>query len=91
MDDEDFLFVVDRVKELIKYKGNQVAPAELEDILLGHPKIADCAVVGVPNLEAGELPRAYVQLKAGMQASTREIDRFVSGAKQFLLLKLHYF
>jgi acyl-CoA synthetase (AMP-forming)/AMP-acid ligase II len=54
--------VVDRLKELIKYKGYQVAPAELEAILLEHPAVADAAVVGVPDLAAGEIPKAFVVL-----------------------------
>ncbi|MGW3726119.1 AMP-binding enzyme, partial [Streptomyces sp. NPDC000851] len=53
-------FVVDRVKELIKYKGFQVAPAELEALLLTHPGIADAAVIGVYNEDGNEVPRAYV-------------------------------
>ncbi|HUW02012.1 MAG TPA: AMP-binding protein [Acidimicrobiales bacterium] len=52
--------IVDRVKELIKYKGFQVPPAELEALLISHPEIADCAVIGVPDDEAGELPKAFV-------------------------------
>ncbi|KAH7039754.1 uncharacterized protein B0I36DRAFT_309222 [Microdochium trichocladiopsis] len=52
-------FIVDRKKELIKYKGNQVAPAELEALLLSHPKILDAAVIGVPG-EGTEVPRAYI-------------------------------
>ena len=59
-DESGHLFVVDRVKELIKYKGFQVAPAEVEGVLLTHPKIADCAVIGVPDEEAGEIPKAFV-------------------------------
>jgi acyl-CoA synthetase (AMP-forming)/AMP-acid ligase II len=59
-DESGQLFVVDRVKELIKYKGFQVAPAELEGVLLTHPSVADCAVIGVPDLEAGEVPKAFV-------------------------------
>jgi acyl-CoA synthetase (AMP-forming)/AMP-acid ligase II len=54
------LFIVDRVKELIKVKGFQVAPAELEAILRSHPAVADAAVVGVPDERAGERPKAYV-------------------------------
>ncbi|EDO41288.1 predicted protein, partial [Nematostella vectensis] len=57
--DENF-YIVDRLKELIKYKGYQVPPAELEAILVLHPSITDAAVIGVPDDEAGELPRAYV-------------------------------
>ncbi|KAJ8120622.1 hypothetical protein ONZ43_g2714 [Nemania bipapillata] len=56
---DGYFYIVDRKKELIKYKGNQVAPAELEDMLLSHPKIADAAVIGVPG-EGTEVPRAYV-------------------------------
>jgi len=55
---------VDRLKELIKYKGMQVAPAELEGVLLTHPAIADAAVIGIPDEEAGEVPKAFVVLKA---------------------------
>jgi acyl-CoA synthetase (AMP-forming)/AMP-acid ligase II len=60
IDGEGYLYVVDRVKELIKYKGLQVAPAELEAVLLTHPAIADAAVVRVPDEEAGEVPKAFV-------------------------------
>ncbi|KAJ1334119.1 4-coumarate--CoA ligase [Microdochium nivale] len=56
---DGFFFIVDRKKELIKYKGNQVAPAELEALLLSHPKILDAAVIGVPG-EGTEVPRAYI-------------------------------
>ncbi|EPD57011.1 4-coumarate--CoA ligase family protein [Streptomyces sp. HGB0020] len=60
VDDDGWLFVVDRVKELIKYKGFQVAPAELEALLLTHPGIADAAVIGVYNEDKNEVPHAYV-------------------------------
>lgn len=60
VDDEGFFRIVDRVKELIKYKGMQVAPAELEAVLLTNSDIADAAVIPVPDEEAGELPKAYV-------------------------------
>ncbi|KZV56553.1 4-coumarate--CoA ligase-like 7 [Dorcoceras hygrometricum] len=59
-DEEGQLFVVDRIKELIKCKGFQVAPAELEELLLSHPKIKDAAVIGLPDAEAGEVPIAYI-------------------------------
>jgi len=59
-DDHGYVCVVDRLKELIKYKGFQVPPAELEAVLLAHPAIADAAVIPVPDKEAGEIPKAYV-------------------------------
>lgn len=59
-DEDGWLFVVDRVKELIKYKGFQVAPAELEALLLTHPGIADAAVIGVYNDDGNEVPHAFV-------------------------------
>jgi acyl-CoA synthetase (AMP-forming)/AMP-acid ligase II len=63
VDEDGYLFVVDRLKELIKYKGMQVAPAELEALLLTHPAVADVAVIGSPDEEAGEVPKAFVVLK----------------------------
>lgn len=62
-DEDGHLYIVDRVKELIKYKGYQVAPAELEAVLLSHPAIADAAVIPSPDEEAGEVPKAFVVLK----------------------------
>ena len=59
-DSDDYFTIVDRLKELIKYKGYQVPPAELEALLISHPQIADAAVVGVPDEECGELPKAFV-------------------------------
>ncbi len=59
-DEDGVLFVVDRLKELIKVKAYQVAPAELEGILRTHPAVADAAVVGIPDERAGEVPRAFV-------------------------------
>jgi acyl-CoA synthetase (AMP-forming)/AMP-acid ligase II len=64
VDPDGWLHVVDRVKELIKYKGRSIAPAELEQILLTHPAVADVAVIGCPDEEAGELPKALVVLQA---------------------------
>jgi len=63
-DERGCFFVVDRLKELIKYKGMQIAPAELEAVLLGHPSIADAAVIPVACDEAGEVPKAFVVLKS---------------------------
>ncbi|KAI0821334.1 acetyl-CoA synthetase-like protein [Irpex lacteus] len=72
-DSEGFYSIVDRRKELIKYKGFQVPPAELEAILLQHPDIADCAVIGiVSEEEATELPRAYIVHAKGIPPSEHE-------------------
>jgi acyl-CoA synthetase (AMP-forming)/AMP-acid ligase II len=76
VDDDGYFHIVDRVKELIKYKGMQVAPAELEAILLTHPAIADAAVIPSPDEEAGEIPKAFVVLKSEISAD--EIIAFVA-------------
>jgi acyl-CoA synthetase (AMP-forming)/AMP-acid ligase II len=60
IDEHGYVYIVDRVKELIKYKGLQVAPAELEAVLLSHPEVADAAVVPSPDEETGEVPKAFV-------------------------------
>jgi acyl-CoA synthetase (AMP-forming)/AMP-acid ligase II len=76
VDEVGYLFVVDRLKELIKYKGMQVAPAELEGILVSHPAVADAAVIGSPDEEAGEVPKAFVVLRA--HVTPEEIMAFVA-------------
>ncbi|WP_380168162.1 AMP-binding protein [Jannaschia sp. R86511] len=78
VDADGYLFVVDRLKELIKVKGFQVAPAELEALLLTHPDVADAAVVGVVDEQAGELPVGHVVLKAGAQATAEDVMAFVA-------------
>ncbi|QMW43941.1 hypothetical protein G4B11_007311 [Aspergillus flavus] len=78
VDDHGKFYVVDRLKELIKVKGNQVAPAELEALLLEHPAIADAAVIGITT-DNDEGPRAYVVLKPGQVASAKDIVQFIEG------------
>jgi acyl-CoA synthetase (AMP-forming)/AMP-acid ligase II len=78
VDADGHLYVVDRLKELIKYKGFQVPPAELEAVLLSHPDVTDAAVVGLPDDEAGEIPVGYVTLRADCAASPAEIMQFVA-------------
>ena len=75
-DEDGYFWMVDRAKELIKFKGLQVAPAELEAVLVSHPAVADAAVIGVPDEEAGELPKAFVVLKG--QATAEEIMAYVA-------------
>ncbi|MGI9604596.1 MAG: AMP-binding protein [Acidimicrobiales bacterium] len=90
-DSDGHIYVVDRIKELIKYKGFQVPPAELEGLLLTHPAIADSAVIGIADDEAGELPKAFITLKPGAEATADEIMAFVAGQvasfKQIRLLE----
>ncbi len=80
VDEEGNFEIVDRLKELIKYKGFQVPPAELEALIINHPKVQDVAVIGVPDEEAGELPKAYIvpgedfdhdELKSGWRTRSR--------------------
>ncbi|KAI5392676.1 probable CoA ligase CCL5 [Lathyrus oleraceus] len=78
IDNDGFLFVVDRLKELIKYKGYQVPPAELEALLLTHPAILDAAVIPYPDKEAGQCPMAYVVRKSGSNLSQTQVMDFVA-------------
>ncbi|KAK4414146.1 4-coumarate--CoA ligase-like 9 [Sesamum alatum] len=72
-DSDGFLFIVDRLKELIKYKAYQVPPAELEHLLQSIPEVADAAVIPYPDEEAGQIPMAYVVRKPGSTISAAEI------------------
>jgi len=75
-DADGHFFIVDRLKELIKYKGMQVPPAELEAVLLSHPAVADAAVVPLADADAGEIPRAFVVRKGA--ATAEELIAYVS-------------
>jgi len=72
------LFIRDRLKELIKFKGFQVAPAELEAVLTSNPKIGDAAVIGIPDDEAGEVPMAFVVLAPEQTLSEEEVKAHVA-------------
>ena len=78
MDEEGYVRIVDRKKELIKYKGFQVAPAELEGVLLEHPGVVDAAVVPQPDAEAGEVPKAYVVAREEARPTAEEVAAFVA-------------
>ncbi len=78
MEPDGWLHITDRVKEMIKVKGFQVAPAEVEAVLLGHPAVADCAVFGVPDPDAGEAVTAAVQLIPGADATVEELKALVA-------------
>jgi 4-coumarate--CoA ligase len=79
VDADGHLYVVDRLKELIKYKGFQVPPAELEAVLLTHEAVADAAVVGRPDEEAGEVPVGFVVLKPGRRVAPADLQAHVAG------------
>ncbi|PAN37474.1 hypothetical protein PAHAL_7G095300 [Panicum hallii] len=78
IDDDGDVFIVDRIKELIKYKGFQVAPAELEAILLSHPSVEDAAVFGLPDEEAGEVPVSCVVRRRGAAESEADMMAYVA-------------
>jgi acyl-CoA synthetase (AMP-forming)/AMP-acid ligase II len=78
VDSDGCVYIVDRLKELIKYKGYQVPPAELEALLLTHPGIADAAVVGVPDAEGEEIPKAFVVKQSGAELNEAQVMEFVA-------------
>jgi acyl-CoA synthetase (AMP-forming)/AMP-acid ligase II len=73
------VYIVDRLKELIKYKGYQVPPAELEAVLLSHHGIADAAVIGIRDDEGEEVPKAFVVKQSGAELTADEVMEFVAG------------
>ena len=91
IDRENFITITDRIKEMIKVKGIGVAPAEMEDLLLGHPEVEDAAVLAIPDDYSGEKPKAYVVLKpnakkaasgsGGLQAMGRKLLTYVKENK----------
>lgn len=84
IDKEGMLTITDRIKEMIKVKGIGVAPAELEDLLLGHPKVEDVAVMSIPDDYTGERPKAYVVPKHGILGSQefgQELIKYVQERK----------
>ncbi|KAG8720269.1 hypothetical protein FRC08_000705 [Ceratobasidium sp. 394] len=86
-DQDGFYTIIDRLKELIKYKGSQVPPADLENVLLSHPDIVDAGVIGVDDVEqATELPRAYVVHRAGYNSFKSQAERkaFESGVQTWI-------
>uniref|UniRef100_A0A0D9VJT6 4-coumarate--CoA ligase n=1 Tax=Leersia perrieri TaxID=77586 RepID=A0A0D9VJT6_9ORYZ len=92
VDDDDEVFIVDRVKELIKFKGFQVPPAELESLLVAHPSIADAAVVPQKDEVAGEVPVAFVVRAADSDITEESIKEFISKQVVFYkrLHKVHF-
>ncbi|XP_023522661.1 4-coumarate--CoA ligase 1-like, partial [Cucurbita pepo subsp. pepo] len=78
IDDDDEIFIVDRLKELIKYKGYQVAPAELEALLTSNPNVSSAAVVPMEDEAAGEIPAAFVVRTEGSKISEDDIKKYIS-------------
>ena len=79
IDSRGLVYIVDRLKELIKYKGYQVPPAELEAVLLSHPDIADAAVVGALDDDGEEVPKAFVVTQKGSELTESDVMEFVAG------------
>jgi acyl-CoA synthetase (AMP-forming)/AMP-acid ligase II len=78
LEPEGWVHLTDRCKEMIKVSGFQVAPAEIEAVLHGHPAVVDCAVFGVPDERAGEVPVAAVQVQAGSDVTAAELEQLVA-------------
>ncbi len=78
-DQDGYLILIERMKEMIKYKGYQVAPAELEALLYEHPAVRDAAVIPKPDTEGGEIPKAFVVLREGQAASGQDLMTFIAG------------
>uniref|UniRef100_A0A0D3A496 4-coumarate--CoA ligase n=1 Tax=Brassica oleracea var. oleracea TaxID=109376 RepID=A0A0D3A496_BRAOL len=77
-DEDGYLFIVDRMKEIIKYKGFQIAPADLEAVLVSHPLIIDAAVTAAPNEECGEIPVAFVVRRQETTLSEQDVINYVA-------------
>lgn len=84
IDREGFITITDRIKEMIKVKGIGVAPAELEDLLLGHPDVEDAAVLAVTDPYSGERPKAYVVLKGDAEKGGRSLDEVGRGLIRYV-------
>jgi acyl-CoA synthetase (AMP-forming)/AMP-acid ligase II len=78
LEPDGWVHLTDRSKEMIKVNAFQVAPAEIEAVLLGHPAVLDCAVFGVPDERAGEVPAAAVQLDPSRPVVEGELERLVA-------------
>jgi long-chain acyl-CoA synthetase len=79
LDEDGYLFIVDRKKDLIKPSGFQVWPREVEEVIATHPAVAEVSVAGVPDEHQGEVPKAWIVLRAGHQATVDEIRAYCRG------------
>ena len=78
MDEEGYVYILDRKKDMIKYQGYKIGPTELEAILMEHPAVQDCAVAGIPDEQSGEIPKAFVVLRQGLIVKPEELKEFVA-------------
>lgn len=78
MDKEGYFYITDRQKDMIIYKGYNVYPRELEEVLFTHPDVAQCAVIGRLEIEVGEAPVAFVQIMADAKTSEEELMEFIN-------------
>ncbi len=77
MDEDGYIFIVDRIKDMINASGFKIYPRRIEDALYEHPAVAEAIVIGIPDAYRGEAPKAYVKLKEGKQASAEELIHFL--------------
>jgi acyl-CoA synthetase (AMP-forming)/AMP-acid ligase II len=82
-DEDGFIWLVDRKKDVIITGGENIYPVEIEDFLQGHPKIQDVAVIGLPSLRLGEIATAIVQTKPGQKLTAQEIDTFCQALPRY--------
>lgn len=75
-DEDGYFYIVDRKKDMIICGGYNIYPREVEEVLYNHPKIFEAVVIGIPDESKGEIPKAYIQLKQGENAETKEIVDF---------------
>ncbi|KAK5643655.1 hypothetical protein RI129_007500 [Pyrocoelia pectoralis] len=78
VDEENNMFVKDRLKELIKVKAYQVAPAELEELIRTYPNVSDAVVIGIPHEQYGEVPRAYLTIKGDTKVNVKHLEEFIA-------------
>ncbi len=76
IDEEGYIYIVDRKKDMLIVRGMNVYPREVEEVLYTHPKVAECAVIGVPDKQRGEVPKAFITLKEGVTATEKEFRQF---------------
>ena len=77
MDDEGFIYIVDRIKDMINCSGFKVYPRRIEDVLYEHPAVEEVTVIGIPDAYRGEVPKAFIKLKEGVPASKAEMIEFL--------------